>query len=898
MGKELSDKFYEEKKIKESSLKYFGGDEIATDSWINKYALKDSEDKVYELNPDQMHRRIAKEIARIETKYGGENSLSENQVYDLIKDFKYIIPGGSNMSGIGNNMQFTSLSNCFVVGSGEDSYGGILRVDQEQVQLMKRRGGVGHDLSHIRPNDTPVKNSALTSTGVIPFAERYSNSTKEVAQGGRRGALMLSLSVKHPDSEAFVDAKIKKGKIDNANISLRIDDDFMKAVEKESKYIQKFPIDSENPTHTKEINAKELWEKITHNAWNWAEPGILFWDTIKRESIPDGYGKDWETVSTNPCGEIPLCPYDSCRLLSLNLYNYVENPFTDKAKFNEEKFKQHAKYAQRIMDDIIDLEIEKIDNILEKIVLDPESEETKFTEKRLWERIKEKTIKGRRTGIGITAEADMLAALGFTYGTKEATEFATEVQKSLALSVYEGSVDLAEERGAFEIYDSEKEKDNPFIQRIANENPELYTRMIEKGRRNLALLTIAPTGTVSIVAKTSSGIEPIFDVAYERRRRVNKNEKGLIESNVYVDENGESWEKYMIFHPKFEVWLENNNYNIEEVKKIANQSLSIQEKEKELKSIVEKSPYFKATSKDVNWIEKVKMQGSIQKWVDHSISATTNIPEETSEETVSQIYLEAWKAGCKGMTIYRDGCKREGIFNSGKKKEGLEEITLVQMNVEPHPRLDIKPQAIKYKITREHDKLHLIPTSDLYVDDKNKKAYFLPAENFHNRLFPGSDKSADFTTIGFLLSEVFESENPNYLKLVKTLQSFSTDESEGIGPNKLKSTQHGIGLVLEDYFLRNGILEKDKNTGMLYQSVLKKDLRKIDPKKDKEEYKKIMSQVRIGDNEEEIKVSGQNGKLDFKFECPECGGKEYHFESGCDNPICSCGWSNPEKSCG
>jgi ribonucleoside-diphosphate reductase alpha chain len=891
MTNTLEKKVYTREEAVKNALEYFKGDQLAADVWANKYALKDSQARIYESNPNEMHVRLAKEIAKIETKYPSPNSLSEKQIYDLLKDFKYIIPGGSNMSGIGNDMQIVSLSNCFVIGYNEnssDSYGSILMVDQEQVQLMKRRGGVGHDLSYIRPEGLPVKNSALTSTGVIPFMMRYSNSTREVAQDGRRGALMLSLHIKHPEAEKFIDAKLEQGKITGANISVKIDDEFMYAVKNGTKYIQQFPINSENPIVKKEIDAKELWNKIIHNAWKSAEPGILFWDTIKRESIPDVYADEgFKTVSTNPCGEIPLCPYDSCRLTSLNLFSYIENPFTKEATFNYELFKDHAKKTMRIMDDIIDLELEKIDKILDKVGSDPEEEEVKRIEKNLWLKIKNKAIQGRRAGIGITAEGDMLAAMGLTYGTPEATKFSTEIHKMLALEIYRSSVDLAEERGAFPIYNAEKEKDNPFINRIKEADPELYKRMVEHGRRNISALTIAPNGSVSIVAQTTSGIEPAFLMGYQRKVKVEKNNKGF--EIDFTDEQGDDWHVYgNVFHPKFKEWMK-KNLSIEEIEKINN----IKD-ENEFKDIIyelqKKSPYSHATSEDVDWVEKVNMQGTIQKWVDHSISATTNMPENVSENIVAQAYMKAWESGCKGHTIYREG-SREGILSSKKDKNLEEKVTLVQKNVKPHPLLDIKPQSIKYKVKRQTDRLHMIPTSDLYVDDKNKLAYFLPDESFTNRLPPGTPTSASFTTEGILLSQAFRGADPDYVGLIEILQSISSDESEGIGPRKIKSIEHGMGIVLEHYLLTNGVIERDSLSNKLTQVVRKKDLRKVEP--GTEEYSSILSQVRVGDNEQAVIVSGNNGKLDKKFICNLCGCEKPTFKDGCNSPVCSkCGNDN------
>lgn len=646
-----------EEALKEATL-YFKGDELAANVWINKYALKDSDGKIYESNPDQMHWRIAKEIARIETKYPNPYTLQE--IYDVLNDFKYIVPQGGPMTGIGNDFQIASLSNCFVIGNDgdSDSYGGVMKIDEEQVQLMKRRGGVGHDLSHIRPKGSPVMNSALTSTGIVPFMERYSNSTREVAQDGRRGALMLSVSIKHPDAEHFIDAKMDGTKVTGANVSVKIDHDFMKAVKSSSSYTQQYPINSSSPKFVKEIDAKKLWDKIIHNAWKSAEPGILFWDTIISESIPDCYADlGFRTVSTNPCGEIPLCPYDSCRLIAVNLYSYVENPFTSDAKFNYEKFNKHVGMAQRIMDDIVDLELEKVNKIIEKIEADPENLEIKRTELNLWKKIKTKSIQGRRTGVGITAEGDMLAALGIKYGTREATNFCEDIHKKLALAAYRSSVDMAKDRGAFQIYDAIREEKNPMILRLKAEDEQLYQDMVQYGRRNIALLTIAPTGTTSLMTQTTSGIEPAFSVSYKRRRKVNPNDKQV--KVDFVDEVGDSWEEYHVFHHKFMTWLNINGYDVNQVAKMS---------EDELKKIIEKSPYFGACANDVDWVEKVKLQGAVQKWVDHSISVTVNVPNECTEELVSQIYQTGWESGCKGITVYRDG-SRSGVLVTNDKKE-------------------------------------------------------------------------------------------------------------------------------------------------------------------------------------------------------------------------------------
>jgi ribonucleoside-diphosphate reductase alpha chain len=649
-------KIYSQDEAIKASLKYFKGDDLAARVWVNKYALKDSFGNIFELTPDDMHRRLAKEIARIELRY--QNPLTEDEIYNVLKDFKYIVPQGGPMTGIGNDYQIASLSNCFVVGNdgNSDSYGGIMKIDQEQVQLMKRRGGVGHDLSHIRPKGSPVKNSALTSTGIVPFMERYSNSTREVAQDGRRGALMLSVSIKHPDSENFIDAKLEQGKVTGANVSVKLQDDFMQAVESGTPYIQQYPIDSNNPTYTKEINALDLWGKIVKNAWKSAEPGILFWDNIIKESIPDCYADlGYRTVSTNPCGEIPLCPYDSCRLLAINLYSYVENPFTKKAKFNFDLFKEHVHYAQRIMDDIIDLELEKIDAILDKINSDPEEEHIKYVEKNLWENIKRKANEGRRTGIGITAEGDMLAALGLRYGSEIATDFSEEIHKTTAIEAYRSSVYLAKDRGPFTIYSAEREKNNPMINRIKKADPELYEKMVKYGRRNIALLTIAPTGTTSLMTQTTSGIEPVFMPVYKRRRKVNPGDKDVRVD--FVDEVGDHWEEYTVFHHKFKTWMEANGHE-------TNRNYS----QEELNELVKISPYYKATSNDVDWLAKVRMQGRIQKWVDHSISVTINLPSEVKEELVGELFFEAWKSGCKGVTVYRDG-SRSGVLISNDDKE-------------------------------------------------------------------------------------------------------------------------------------------------------------------------------------------------------------------------------------
>ena len=664
---------------------------MAARVWVNKYALKDSFGNIYEKTPNDMHRRLAKELARIESKYN--NPMSEDEIFDLIKDFKYIIPQGSPMAGIGNNYQVGSLSNCFVIGldGTPDSYGGIIKIDEEQVQLMKRRGGVGHDLSHIRPKGSPVKNSALTSTGLVPFMERYSNSTREVAQDGRRGALMLSVSIKHPDSEAFIDAKMTEGKVTGANVSVRIDDEFMKAVEAQTEYTQTYPIDSENPKYKKTIDAVALWRKIVHNAWQSAEPGVLFWDTITRESVPDCYADlGFKTISTNPCGEIPLCPYDSCRLIAINLYSYVVNPFTKDAYFDYDLFRKHVASAQRMMDDIIDLEMEKIDRILAKIESDPETLEVKTTELNLWNKIRRKTLQGRRTGVGTTGEGDMIAAMGLRYGTVEATDFSVEVHKTLALAAYGSSVNMAKERGAFEVFDAEREKNNPFINRLKDADLKLYEDMVKYGRRNIACLTIAPTGTTSLMTQTTSGIEPVFLPVYKRRRKVNPNDPSV--RIDFVDENGDAFEEYVVYHHKFITWMQINGIQVK-------QDYS----QEEIDELIKRSPYYKATSNDINWLEKVSMQGRIQKWVDHSISVTINLPSDVSEDLINDLYLQAWKAGCKGCTVYRDG-SRSGVLvatQKEKKKEKEKEVIAVEEhNVLKRP-IELEADVVRFQNNKE-----------------------------------------------------------------------------------------------------------------------------------------------------------------------------------------------------
>ncbi len=681
---------YTYEQVIQSATEYFSGDELAASVWLNKYALKDSAGNLYERTPDDMHKRMASEIARVESKYS--NSLTEREVYDLLKDFKYIVPQGGPMTGIGNPFQIASLSNCFVIGNKgvADSYGGVMKIDEEQVQLMKRRGGVGHDLSHIRPKGSPVMNSALTSTGIVPFMERYSNSTREVAQDGRRGALMLSVSVKHPDAEHFVDAKMDGTKVTGANVSVKITDDFMKAVKENKNFPQQYPIESANPTYTSETSATKLWDKIIHNAWKSAEPGILFWDTVINESVADCYADlGFKTISTNPCGEIPLCPYDSCRLLAINLFSYVENPFTPEAKFDMVKFKKHAMSAQRIMDDIVDLEMEKIDAIIKKIEDDPEGLDVKQTELTLWKKIKQKCIEGRRTGVGITAEGDMLAALGKKYGTDEALNFSVKVHKTLAIEAYRSSVELAKDRGSFPIYDSIREEKNPMVNRIKEADPALYEDMVKYGRRNIALLTIAPTGTTSIMTQTSSGIEPVFMVSYKRRKKINPNDQN---SRIdFVDEVGDSWEEYNVFHHHFRTWLTANGYDANEVSTYG---------QEELDKIIAKTPYHGATANDVNWVNKVKMQGAIQKWVDHSISVTVNIPEETTEEMVSKIYMAGWESGCKGITVYRDG-SRSGVLVSNDDKGKKEKAgAFMETQAPPRPKV-LEADIVKFNNNHE-----------------------------------------------------------------------------------------------------------------------------------------------------------------------------------------------------
>lgn len=767
-------KTYTNEEAIQETRKYFDGDELATNVWVSKYALKDSFGNLYEKNPQQMHERIADEIVRIENNY--PSPMTKEEILEMLDHFKYVVPQGGPMSGIGNDMQIVSLSNCFVIGhdSPADSYGGIIRIDEEQVQLMKRRGGVGHDLSHIRPKGSPVLNSALTSTGVVPFMERYSNSTREVAQDGRRGALMLSMSISHPDAERFIDAKMEQGKVTGANVSIKINDEFMQAVVNNSDYVQTFPIDQkENPTYKQTINASALWNKIIHNAWKSAEPGVLFWDTIIRESIPDCYADlGFKTVSTNPCGEIPLCPYDSCRLLAMNLYGFVENPFTEKASFNHELFRKYVHKAMRIMDDIIDLEVEKIDKILEKIKKDPEDEEIRHVEINLWEKIRRKSTMGRRCGLGITAEGDMLAALGYRYGSSEAIEFAVQVQQELALAAYGSSVEMAEQRGAFEIYDTAREKGNPMIQRIKKADPELYKRMAKSGRRNIAMLTIAPTGTVSIMTQTTSGIEPVFLPVYKRRRKINPNDKGLFTTGKIInDEVGDTFQEYNVFHPQFLTWAANQGIDPLDIPGM---------EDEEINELVKKSPYYKASSADIDWVKKVKMQGAMQKWVDHSISVTVNLPEDISEEMVAKVYMAAWEAGCKGVTVYREG-SRTGVLvkkDDGKKSNQ----TVEEPVIAPHRPNILEADVIRFKNGKE-DWIAFVGLYDghpyeiftgkieedaMYIPKNIKKGWLLKvkeADGTKRYDFQYQDKYGYRNTVGGI-SRLFDEGFWNYAKLI------------------------------------------------------------------------------------------------------------------------------------
>jgi len=811
--KEREKPVYSHEEAVDASIQYFKGDELAARVWANKYALKDSFGNLFEKTPDDMHRRLAREIHRIELKY--KNPLSEELIYSVLKDFKYIVPQGGPMTGIGNDYQIASLSNCFVIGNdgSSDSYGGIMKIDQEQVQLMKRRGGVGHDLSHIRPKGTPVLNSALTSTGVVPFMERYSNSTREVAQDGRRGALMLSISIKHPDSGKFIDAKMESGKVTGANVSVKLTDDFMKAVEDKTLFRQQYPINSENPRFSKDVDAVQLWSKIIHNAWKSAEPGVLFWDTIIKESVPDCYSDlGYATVSTNPCGEIPLCPYDSCRLLAINLYAYVNNPFTPKAEFDTELYKEHVGLAQRMMDDIIDLELEKIDAIIAKINADPEVDELKHVERNLWTNIRTKAEEGRRTGIGITAEGDMLAALGLRYGSDEATSFSVDVHKTLALEAYKSSTYLAKERGPFSIYDAEREINNPFIQRMKEADPVMYNNMVKFGRRNIALLTIAPTGTTSLMTQTTSGIEPIFSVFYKRRRKVNPNDKDV--KVTFTDEVGDSWEEFIVFHHKFVDWLKLNGYDADEVTRMGDE---------EIEKVIEKSPYYKATANDVDWIAKVKMQGAIQKWVDHSISVTINLPAEAQEELVSELYLTAWKSGCKGATVYRDG-SRSGVLIAGKadirperpKRPKVLDCDVIRFNINEEKWVafvglkESKPYEIFTGIA--DDEVFPIPKSIV----KGKIIKVQDEEGNTRYDFQYTDKYGYKKTMGGL-SHMFKPEFWNYAKLISGVLRHEMPiqdvvnliQSLRLDSESINNWKNGVERALKKY-IPNGTKAKGK----------------------------------------------------------------------------------------
>jgi ribonucleoside-diphosphate reductase alpha chain len=831
----MKGKKYTYDEVYKKTLEYFKGDELAARVWATKYALKDSFGNTYELTPDDMHWRIAREIARIEKKYA--NPMSEKELYEVFKDFKYIVPQGSPMTGIGNNFQVASLSNCFVIGNepAADSYGGIMKIDQEQVQLMKRRGGVGHDLSHIRPHGSPVLNSALTSTGVVPFMERFSNSTREVAQDGRRGALMLSISIKHPDAENFIDAKMEAGKVTGANVSVKIDNEFMNAVVNDLPYIQQYPIDSAEPVYKKEINARKLWEKIIHNAWKSAEPGVLFWDTIIQESVPDSYAKlGFKTISTNPCGEIPLCPYDSCRLIAINLYGYVEEPFTPKARFDFDLFKKHVSVTQRIMDDIIDLELEKIDHILQKIADDPEDVEIKRVERRLWENIRIKAEEGRRTGIGITAEGDMLAALGLRYGSDDAIDFSIEVHKTLAIEAYRASVNLAKERGAFPVFDAMLERNNPFVNRIKQEDEQLYREMVKHGRRNIALLTIAPTGTTSLMTQTTSGIEPVFMPVYKRRRKVNPNDTNV--NITFVDEVGDAWEEYNVFHHKFLTWIEVNGYNVEEAKKY---------NDDEIQALVLKSPYCKATSSDVDWLSKVHMQGEIQKWVDHSISVTINLPESASEELVDQLYVTAWKSGCKGVTVYREG-SRSGVLLSNKKDD--KKVQKVMGEPIQRPKV-LDAEVIRFKNERE-EWIAFVGIMDdrpyeIFTGLKDEEMFPIPKSITTGKIIKNKDEEGntryDFqyidkygykNTLGGL-SHMFNKEYWNYARLISGVLRY--------------------GMPIEDVVNLASSLTVDSDTINTWKNGLVRALKKYIP----------------------------NGTKVPKGKCGECGSESLVYQEGC-----------------
>lgn len=803
------------------SKKYFDGDDLAATVWVSKYALKDSFGNIYETSPAQMHERIADEITRIENKY--PNPLSKAEVFELLDHFKYVIPQGGPMTGIGNNFQVASLSNCFVIGhrNPADSYGGIFRMDEEQVQLMKRRGGVGHDLSHIRPSGSPVLNSALTSTGIVPFMERYSNSTREVAQDGRRGALMLSLSIKHPDAENFIDAKVDTGKVTGANVSIKIDDEFMRAVVENRSYHQQFPIKSDTPTYKTETDAKKLWNKIVHNAWKSAEPGVLFWDTIIRESVPDCYADEgFTTVSTNPCGEIPLCPYDSCRLMAINLFNYVDNPFSKQATFNFDKFKTHVEKAMHMMDDIIDLELEKVELIIHKIAADPEDQDIRRVELELWEKIRIMAEKGRRTGLGITAEGDMMAALGLRYGSDEAIEFAVKVQKTLAVEAYRASVKMAGERGAFKVYNTKKELANPMIQRIKEADPELYELMAKVGRRNIAMLTIAPTGTTSLMSQTTSGIEPVFRTVYKRRRKVNPSDQ---DNHVdYEDETGEKFQEYNVYHHNFVKWLETNKYDTSKLATISDE---------ELEEWVAASPYNKATANDIDWVAKVKMQGAIQKWVDHSISVTVNLPNNVSEELVGQVYLTAWEHGCKGITVYRDGC-RSGVLLEKDKSKKTEKCEENPSLANKRPK-SIPADIVRFKNGSENWIAFVglqegrpyevftgkIEEDAMFIPDKITKGSIIKVREDDGSKrydFQYADRYGYVNTIGGI-SRLFDEEFWNYAKLISGVlrhgmpieKTVSLIESLHLNSESINTWKTGVCRALKQYVI-DGTKSKGK----------------------------------------------------------------------------------------
>lgn len=830
----------------EASLAYFNGDELAARVWVSKYALKDSEHNIYELTPADMHHRIAGEIARIEAKY--PNPMSHEEVFELLDRFRYVVPQGSPMAGIGNNLQVASLSNCFVIGldGHPDSYGGIILIDEEQVQLMKRRGGVGHDLSHIRPKGTPVKNSALTSTGLVPFMERYSNSTREVAQDGRRGALMMTVSIKHPDAEKFIDAKMEAGKVTGANVSVKIDDDFMRAATEGKPYTQQFPVNSDNPETKTEIDATALWNKITHNAWKSAEPGVLFWDTVLRESVPDCYADlGFETVSTNPCGEIPLCPYDSCRLVAINLYSYVRNPFTPQAEFDFDLFRKHVAKTQRVLDDIIDLEMEKIDAIIAKIETDPETAEVKGAELNLWRKIRTKTLMGRRTGAGTTGEGDMLAAMGLRYGSDEAIEFSVKVHRELMLAYYRASVDMAEERGPFEVYDAKREVNNPFIGRLREADPELYDKMVRVGRRNIACLTIAPTGTTSIMTQTSSGIEPVFLPVYKRRRKVNPND---VDVHVdFVDETGDSFEEYIVYHHKFLEWMRINGIE-------AKKNMTAEE----IDELVAKSPYYKATANDIDWMAKVRMQGAIQKWVDHSISVTINLPADVSEELVNHLYVEAWKAGCKGCTVYRDG-SRDNVLAAVTKKEPKHSHYMASPEAIQKRPAELEADVVRFQNNKEKwiafiglvdNKPYEIFTG--LADDED--GIFCPKSVNHGKIIKTVDENGnkryDFQFInkrGYKttiegLSEKFNPEFWNYAKLISGVLRY--------------------GMPIEQVLKLVGGLELDSTSINTWKMGVERALKKYMP----------------------------TGTVAKGQKCPKCGAETLVYQEGC--LICTtCGTS-------